>query len=96
MYFVPSIFEDFRMVWSKLQVLNHLLHITDLFECYCWQNYTTVSNTDLFLSYVFPEHNDSVERGLTVLKITISLKIVGVHCAPMLSNVTRPLTFIHF
>ena len=33
--------------------------------------YTTISNTDLYLSYfdpsyVFPGHNDSVERGLTV------------------------------
>ena len=23
--------------------MNHLLHSTNLFECYCWQNYTTVS-----------------------------------------------------
>ena len=42
-----------------------------LFECYCWQNLTTISNTDLYLSYfdlsyIFPGHNDSVERGLTV------------------------------
>ena len=52
--------------------MNHLLHSTDLFECCCWQNYTTVSNTDLYLSYfdlsyVFPGHNDSVEWGLTVI-----------------------------
>ena len=37
-------------------------------------NYTTVSNTDLYLSYfdlsyVFPGHNDSVQRGLTVFFI---------------------------
>jgi hypothetical protein len=48
-----------------LQFLNHLLHSTDLFQCYCWQNYTTISKTDLCLSYfapsyVFQGHNDSV------------------------------------
>ena len=52
--------------------MDHLLQSTDLYECYCWQNYTTVSNTDLYLSYfdlsyVFPGHNDSVKRGLTVV-----------------------------
>ena len=36
------------------------------------KNYTTVSNTHLYLSYfdlsyVFPGHDDGVERGLTVL-----------------------------
>jgi hypothetical protein len=51
--------------------LDHLLHSTDLFKCYWWQNYTTVSNTDLYisyfdLSYVFPGHYDSVQWGLTV------------------------------
>ena len=56
---------------SKLQFLNHLLHSTDLFECYCWQKCTAVSNTDLYLSYFdlnynFLGHNDSVERGPTV------------------------------
>jgi hypothetical protein len=45
----------------------------DIFECYCWQNYTTVSNTDLYLSYfdlsyIFPGHNDSIKRGLTVVQ----------------------------
>ena len=45
----------------------------DLFECYCWQNYTTIIKTDLYLSYfdisyVFPEHNDSVQQGLTVIE----------------------------
>ena len=56
---------------SNLQFLNHLLHSTDLFQCYCWQKYTTISNTDLYLSYfdlsyIFPGHNDSVEWGPTV------------------------------
>ena len=37
-----------------------------LIEYYFFQRYTTVSNTDLYLSYVFPGHNDSIERGLTV------------------------------
>ena len=39
-----------------------------LLLCYYWQNYATVSNTDLYsdLSYVFPRHNDSVQRGLTI------------------------------
>ena len=51
--------------------MNHLLHSTDLFECYCWQKYTAVSNTDLYLSYldlsyIFPGHNDSAEWGPTV------------------------------
>ena len=51
--------------------MSHLLQSTDLFECYCWQNYTTISNTDLNLSYfdlsyIFLGHNDSVKRGLTV------------------------------
>ena len=56
---------------------------TALIECYAFQIYTTVSNTDLYLSYnfwttyyivqtsfsaiVFPGHNDNVERGLTVV-----------------------------
>ena len=60
--------------------MNHLLHSTDLFECYCWQNYTRVSNTDLYLSYfnlsyVVPEHNDSVEWCLTVIYIFLVIKL---------------------
>jgi hypothetical protein len=52
-------------------LIKYNIHSTDLFECYCWQNYTTISNTDLYLSYfdlsyVFPGHNDSVQKGLTV------------------------------
>ena len=59
---------------------DHLLHATDLFECYCLQNYTTISNTDLYLSnfdlsYVFPGHNDSVKWGLTVLKVPFNLMV---------------------
>ena len=51
-------------------------------ECYYWQNYTTVSKTDLYLSYfnlsyVFPGHNDSVKRGLTVPQNTIPIKNDG-------------------
>ena len=51
--------------------MDTLLHSTDLLKCYRWQNYTTVSNADLYLSYfdpsyVFPGHNDSVQWGLTV------------------------------
>ena len=54
-------------------------HVTDLlcyvfsstkhFECYCWQNYTIVNKTDLYLSYFHLSyiHNDSVQRGLTVM-----------------------------
>jgi hypothetical protein len=43
-----------------------------LIEYYFFQSYTTVSNTDLYLSYfnlsyVFPVHNDSVQQGLTVM-----------------------------
>ena len=41
-----------------------------LIEYYFFQSYATVSNTDFYLSYfnlsyVFPGHNDSVQRGLT-------------------------------
>ena len=64
--------------------MNHLLHSTNLFECYCWQNYTTVSNTDLYLSYfdlsyVFPGHYDSVQRGLTLIQIWL---LVGFFSSP--------------
>ena len=57
--------------------MGTLLHITDLFKCYWWQNYTTVSNTDLYLSYfdlsyLFSGHNDSVQCGLTVTVCYIS------------------------
>ena len=57
--------------------MDTLLHITDLFKCYWWQNYTTVSNTDLYLryfdlSYIFSGHNDSVQWGLTVTVCYIS------------------------
>ena len=50
-----------------------------------FQRYTTVSNTDLYLSYndlypsyfdlsyVFSAHNDSIKRGLTVLNLSINL-----------------------
>ena len=59
--------------------MNHLLHSTDLFECYCWQKYTTINNTDLYLSYfnlsyVFIGHNDSIEQGLTVPKYKSTCK----------------------
>ena len=62
--------------------MNHLLHSTNLFECYCWQNYTSVSNTDLYLSYsdlsyVFPGHYDSAQRGLTVVAYYISILYVS-------------------
>ena len=50
--------------------MNHFSHSTVLFECYCWWNYTTISNTDYLsyfdLSYVLPGHNDSKEWGPTV------------------------------
>ena len=57
--------------------MNYLLHSADLFECYCWQIYITVSNTDLYLSYftlryVFPGHNESIERGLTVYECLLT------------------------
>jgi hypothetical protein len=49
-----------------------------LIEYYFFQSCTTVSNTDLYLSYydlsyydlsyVFPGHNDSVQQGLTVFE----------------------------
>jgi hypothetical protein len=64
--------------------LDHLLHSTDLFKCYLWQNYTTVNNTDLYLSYfdisyVFLGHYDSVQRGLTVrLFLTFIIFLVWV------------------
>ena len=40
-----------------------VLFSAELFECHFWQNYTSLSNTDIYLScfnqgYVFPEHND--------------------------------------
>ena len=65
---------------SKLQFLDHLLHSTDLFKCYWWQNYTTVNNTDLYLSYfdlsyVFLGHYDSVQQGLTMYKLFLSIRI---------------------
>jgi hypothetical protein len=79
--------------------LNHLLHSTDLFECYCWQNYTTISNTDLYLSYfnlsyLFPGHNDSVQWGLTVaysILISIRYKIKQIFplCNPFLQFPAR-------
>ena len=45
--------------------------VLTFFECYCWQKYTPISNTDLYLSYfnlsyVFLRHKDSIEWGLTV------------------------------
>jgi hypothetical protein len=49
----------------------HPVHSTNRFECYCWQKFTTVSNTDLYLSYfdlsyIIPGHNGSIERGPTL------------------------------
>ena len=59
--------------------MNHLLHSTDVFECNCWQKYTSVSSTDLYLSYfdlsyVFPGHNDRLQWGLTVFQVGILLQ----------------------
>ena len=53
---VVFLYMKFRAIYSPLLL------------CYYWQNYTTVSNTDLYsdLSYVFPRHNDSVQRGLII------------------------------
>ena len=58
--------------------MSHLLHSSDFFEYYCWQNYTTVSKTDLYvsyfdLSYILLGHNDCVERGLTVLVLPMKV-----------------------
>jgi hypothetical protein len=67
---------------------TYLLHSTDLFEYYCWQNHTTISNTGLYLSYfdlsyVFPGHNDSVKWGLTVLKSNfLSSQMDSYSCSP--------------
>ena len=66
----------------------YVLHSTDLFECFIWQNYTTRSKTDLYLSYfdlsyVFSGINDRVKRGLVVAKIAkIKEKLVfaTLHC----------------
>ena len=51
----------FGLVGFLLQSPEHLLNNTDLFEGYCCQNYSRVTNTDLYLSYVFLGHNDSVQ-----------------------------------
>ena len=64
--------------------MNHLLHSTDLFECYCWQKYTAVSNTDLYLSYfdlsyIFPGHNDSVEWGPTIIYKNSNACVIIMH-----------------
>ena len=38
--------------------------------------YTLLNNTDLYLSYVFLGHNDSVEWGLTVFSMLVGSKKV--------------------
>ena len=62
--------------------MDTILHSADLFKCYWWQNYTTVSNTYLYLSYFdlsygFSGHNDSVQWGLTVIRTRMNLCPAG-------------------
>ena len=57
-----------------------------------WQNYTTISNTDLYLSYFdlsykLPGHNDSLQRGLTVVPSENLLKLYFLDCIKDISSI---------
>ena len=57
-----------------------------------WQNYITISYTDLYLSYFdpsykFPGHNDSVQQGLTVVPSENLLKLYFLDCIKDISSI---------